>query len=244
MTVPAIAVVDAQTPGNVGTIARAMKNFGFTDLLLIDPPPLDPMGEAYGFAGQARDDVLPAAREITFDALVESYHTVGFTAITGENATGHVRYPVATPTELGDDLARTDEPVALVFGREDVGLTNEELARIDRVCTIPADPDYPVLNLGQAATIACYELRELALADDHLPDLTRDRADPAAVERLHERFADLLVTIGHPEEKRPKTQRLFRRLIGRTTLTDREAITLTGVFRRAAMRDRNGSDRE
>ena len=77
-----VAVVDAETPGNVGTIARSMKNFGLSELLLVDPPDLDPEGEAYGFAGQAREDILPSAREVTFDQLVENYHTVGTTAVT------------------------------------------------------------------------------------------------------------------------------------------------------------------
>jgi tRNA (cytidine32/uridine32-2'-O)-methyltransferase len=77
----AMAVVDAETPGNVGTVARAMKNFGLSELLLVDPPELDPGGEAYGFAGQAREDVLPNAREVGFEELVAEYHTVGCTAI-------------------------------------------------------------------------------------------------------------------------------------------------------------------
>ena len=242
MAPPAVAVIDAQTPGNVGTIARAMKNFGFSELLLVDPPELDPDGEAYGFAGQARDDVLPAARECTFDELISSYHTVGFTAITGENATSHVRFPFQTPPELADDLGRVDGEVALVFGREDSGLTNEELARIDRLCTIPASPEYPVLNLGQAATIALYELRGLALDGAHLPDVARERASSESVERLHERFAEFLVAIEHPEEKRAKTGRLFRRLVGRADPTEREAITLTGIFRRAGESVRRAND--
>jgi TrmH family RNA methyltransferase len=150
----AIAVVDAETPGNVGTIARAMKNFGFDDLLLVDPPNLDPDGEAYGYAGRAREDVLPSARELTFDEVLTEHHTVGFTAITNENGAKHVRYPFTTPAELADRLSSGHQPTALVFGRERVGLTNDELARIDIVCSIPAAAEYPVLNLGQAVTIA------------------------------------------------------------------------------------------
>jgi len=103
---PAVAVVDAQTPGNVGTIARAMKNFGFSELLLVDPPELDRDGEAYGYAGQAREDVLPNATEIAFEDLVSEYHTVGLTATTNQNATKHVRYPFSTPAELADELKR------------------------------------------------------------------------------------------------------------------------------------------
>jgi TrmH family RNA methyltransferase len=260
---PAVALVDPQTPGNVGTVARSMKNFGFRELLLVDPPALDPEGEAYGFAGHAREDVLPGAREVTFDHLVENYHTVGTTAITGEDARRHVRFPFATPADLRSELARVAAPTVLVFGREGRGLSNEELERLDRVCSIPASPDYPVLNLGQAATVLLYELRELALAGgtadrevgdptgegdgnrrqgerpptagpDHLPEVERERAPEPAIERLYDRVDDLLAAIDHPEEKRPKAGRLVRRLVGRAHPTDREVVTLTGVIRRAA----------
>ncbi len=231
---PAVAVVDAETPGNVGTIARSMKNFGFSELLLVDPSPLDRDGEAYGFAGHAREDVLPGATEVTFEDLVENYYTVGTTAITNQNATKHRRFPFATPADLRDDLATVDAPTAIVFGREGTGLSNDEIARLDRVCTVPANPEYPVLNLGQAATVVLYELRPLALENDHLPPVERERASEAEIERLYDRFDALLAAIDHPEEKRAKAGRLARRLVGRAHPTDREVVTLTGVFRRAA----------
>src|SRR6056297_2939444 len=180
---PAVAVVDAETPGNVGTIARGMKNFGFTDLLLVDPPELDPDGEAYGFAGHAREDVLPNASEITFDELVEQYHTIGCTAITNEDDRGHVRYPFSSPAELADRLETVAATTVVVFGREGVGLTNDELARMDEICTIPANPEYPVLNLGQAATIILYELQDLTLSETQLPDIERTRAPEPLLER-------------------------------------------------------------
>ena len=231
----AVAVVDAETPGNVGTIARAMKNFGLSELLLVDPPPLDPAGEAYGFAGQAREDILPGAREVSFDSVVEGYHTVGCTAITNEDANSHVRYPFVTPADLGEELAGVGGAVCLVFGRESTGLTNAELARLDRVCTIPASDEYPVLNLGQAATVVLYELRQLTVAETQTPE-ERGRAEPEAIEGLHEQFGEFLIALGHPEEKRPKTRRLWRRLLGRAEPTGREVRTLRGVFRRATER--------
>ena len=229
----AVAVVDARSPGNVGTVARSMKNFGFSDLLLVDPPELDPEGEAYGFAGHAREDVLPNAREVTFDYLVENFHTVGFTAITNEDARSHVRFPFRTPAELADSLRDVEADTALVFGREDVGLTNDELARLDEVCAIPASEEYPVLNLGQAATVVLYELRELTVEQTQLPDVDRERADEDEIERLYDQWADLLDATNHPEEKHSKTMRMLRRVFGRAHLTGREAITLTGVVRRA-----------
>lgn len=236
-TPPAVAVVDAQSPGNVGTIARAMKNFGFEDLLLVDPPDLDPDGEAYGFAGQAREDILPNAAEISFDHLVETYHTIGCTAVTNEDDRSHIRFPYSTPSELADRLSTVEAPTALVFGRERVGLTNEELARIDEICSIPANADYPVLNLGQAATVTLYELRSLTLGDEtQLPDVERVRAPESAIDRLYDQWAALLEEINHPEEKRAKTMRMLRRVYGRADLTEREANTLLGLLRRATDR--------
>lgn len=231
--VPAVVLVDPDEPGNIGTAARAMKNFGFADLRLIDAPRLDPEGEAYGFAGQAREDVLPNATHTTLDAVVESCYTVGFTARPGKDARSHVRFPVTTPAELVDELAHLDAPTALVFGREGSGLTNDELARLDRVCTIPAAPAYPSLNLGQAITVTLYALRSLALVTSTAPDPMHDRADEADIERLHDRFEELLLAVGHPVEKRAKAMRLWRRLLGRAHPTDREVRTLTGVVRRA-----------
>ncbi|NUB92119.1 RNA methyltransferase [Haloterrigena sp. SYSU A558-1] len=245
-TPPAVAVVDAQFPGNVGTIARAMKNFGFEDLLLVDPPELDPDGEAYGFAGHAREDVLPNATEISFDRLVAEYHTIGCTAVTNEDDRSHVRFPFSTPADLAERLPTVEAPTALVFGRERVGLTNEELARIDEICSIPASAEYPVLNLGQAATITLYELRSLALDDDEtqLPDVERVRAPEPTVDRLYDQWAALLGEINHPEEKRDKTMRMLRRVFGRADLTEREANTLLGILRRATERPAENRGRE
>ena len=231
----AVAIVDAETPGNVGSIARAMKNFGLSELYLVDPPELDPDGEAYGFAGQAREDVLPDAREVGFDVLVENFYTVGTTAVTNENATKHVRYPFVRPAELADELGGLDADICVVFGRERVGLTNDELARLDRVCSVPADEDYPVMNLAQAATVVLYELRALTVEEVQHPDDPHERADEREVEGLYDTFDDYLRAVGHPEEKIDKTERLFRRLVARGQPTGREARTLRGVLRRGAM---------
>ena len=230
---PAVVVVDAKTPGNIGTIARAMKNFGLSELLLVDPPALDPDGEAYGFAGHAREDVLPNAKEVTFESVVENYHTIGCTAITGEDSRRHIRYPFKTPVELKEDLRTLDAETALVFGREGIGLTNDELAQIDQICSIPASQEYPVLNLGQAATVLLYELRELTVEETQLPDTAQSRAEEADVERFYGYLSAFLDAQGYNDRKREKTTRLFRRLIARAHPTDREVHTLMGVFRRA-----------
>lgn len=238
----AVAVVGAETPGNVGTIARGMKNFGLSELLLVDPPELSPDGEAYGFAGQAREDILPNATEIGFDELSEQYHTVGCTATTNEDTSNHVRYPALEPATLADHLSDTDADVAIVFGRERVGLTNDELARLDVICSIPAAASYPVLNLAQAATIIFYELRELTVDQTQHPEQLHECAESETVERLHDQFAEFIDAVGHPEVKQAKAGRMFRRVVGRSQLTPREARTMQGLLRRGTMRARNEID--
>lgn len=234
MTV-AVATVGIRTPGNVGTIARAMKNFGISDLYLIDTPRPDPDGPAYGMAGRAREDVLPGAEMVSLDHLVRNFHTVGTTAVTGEDDRSHVRYPFYTPAELPAHVADLAADVALVFGRERVGLSNDELARLDAVCSIPACRSYPVLNVGQAATVVLYELRDLIAGDTQHPP-TIERAPEERIEALYGQFDAFLGAIGHPREKRPKAGRLLRRLVGRAHPTGREVATLRGVLRRGAQR--------
>jgi len=229
---PAVAVVGATTSGNIGTIARSMKNFGFEDLLLVDPPYLGRDSEAYGFAGHAREDILPDAEEVTFDHLVDNYHTVGFTAITNQDATKHVRFPFRTPEELCESLRDVEAQTCLVFGRERVGLTNEELARVDEVASIPASADYPVLNLGQAATVALYELRELTLDATQLPDTSVHRAEEHEIEAFYAHVDEFLQQVDYPEEKHDKTMRMLRRIVGRSHPTGREVNTLHGLLRR------------
>jgi TrmH family RNA methyltransferase len=251
---PAVVLLEPSEPGNVGTVARSMKNFGLSDLQLIDPPELDRDGPAYGFAGGAREDVLPNATETTLDAVVEDFYTVGFTATTNEDDRKHVRYPFVDPAGLAEELAGVDADTALVFGRERVGLTNDELARLDRICSIPASAEYPTLNLGQAATIACYECRHLAVEKTQHPageggsgaEATAndpiERADEERIERLYDRVEEYLDAVDHPPEKRAKTLRLFRRVIGRSHPTGREATTLLGLFRRGIQRSSDGNE--
>jgi RNA methyltransferase, TrmH family, group 1 len=228
-----VVLVEPQTPGNIGTAARAVKNFGLTGLQLVDPPTEEPTGEARAFAGQARDDVLATADITSLDAVVDHYHTIGTTATITASGQGHVRFPPTTPTELRDTLSSRTGDVALVFGREGDGLTNDELARMDEVCTIPADPTYPVLNLGQAVTVFAYALSPLLQGGAHIDAATSPLADPAATEQLHVYLQELLTLVESKEHKRAKSGRMLRRVLGRAHLTSGEVATLTGVIRRS-----------
>jgi len=187
--------------------------------------------------------VLPNATRLTFPELADSYHTVGCTAVTNEDATSHVRYPALEPADLATALGGVDAPVAVVFGRESTGLTNGELAELDMVCSIPASAAYPVLNLGQAATVILYELRELTVAETQHPGEVHERAPEPEIERLYEQFDAFLDAVGHPEPKREKTGRMFRRLLGRAEPTPREVRTLQGLLRRGAELSTAGAER-
>lgn len=229
-----VAVIDAQTPGNIGTIARAMKNFGLSDLYLVDPPDISPDSEAYGFAGRAREDVLPNARTVSFEHLVENFHTVGCTAITNTDERRHIRYPFETPRELADSLTDVETDTVVVFGRERVGLHNEELEQIDQICSIPASAEYPVLNLGQAATIVLYELRTVTLEENRTQHPTEIvRAPQSDINGLYDQFETFLEAVGIVDEQRSRMERLWRRVLGRAHPTKREVSTLRGVFRKA-----------
>ncbi|XGI84176.1 RNA methyltransferase [Halorutilales archaeon Cl-col2-1] len=229
-----VVLVDPETPGNVGTAARAVKNFGFDELLVVDPPGIEEGDEAYGFAQDA-DDVLRSRRSVGFDEVVESYYTVGFTATTG-SPKQHARFPYTTPEEIRYEIEDLDAKVALVFGRESTGLTNEEIGRLDRVCSIPANPEYPSLNLGQAVTVALYEMRK-SQEDDNDNERQKqrhDRADDEYIERFHTVFGDLLAAVDHPEGRREKTARMMRRVLGRCHPTKREITTLIGTVNEAS----------
>ncbi|WP_248906943.1 RNA methyltransferase [Halocatena marina] len=230
-----VAIVDAQTPGNVGTIARAMKNFGLSDLYLVDPPDLDPDGEAYALAGQAREDVLPNAQTVSFEYLIENFHTVGCTAVTNSDDRRHVRYPFVTPRELTDSLTTVGTETVIVFGRERVGLHNEELSSLDEICSIPASEAYPVLNLGQAATIVLYELRSITVDETQHPTKIV-RASERDIEGLHDQFETFIEPVGIVPEQQSRIRRLWRRVLGRAHPTRREVSSLRGVFRRAENR--------
>lgn len=228
---PVVVVVDSETSGNIGTIARAMKNFGVTDLKLVNPPDISRGSEAYGFAAHARDDVLANAEEVTFAEIVDNYHTVGCTAVTGEDSRRAVRFPFKSPRQLAEDLERIETKTALLFGREGNGLSNDELAQVDEVCAIPADEEYPTLNLGQAATILLYELRNLTVDEFQTPNIVRERADQHDIETFHEYFAELLEASGFEDHRRDRARTLVRRLVGRTHPTDHEVTILMGVLR-------------
>src|SRR5437867_4528240 len=140
---------------NIAHVVRGMKNFGVRDLRLVNPREYEPY-RVEGIAHQTQDVV---ARIRTFaslaDALADCVHIVGFTA-RGRTAKRNLQRPRDAAAEVVSVAG--GGPVALLFGREDKGLSNEDLDRCHRVVTIPSDPAYASLNLAHAVSIMLYEL--------------------------------------------------------------------------------------
>jgi TrmH family RNA methyltransferase len=219
-----IVLVAPMYEENVGFTARVMKNFGFRHLALIDPCPLgNPARACASHAG----DVLESAERIS---LAEVYDRSALTvATTGElNKTvcrSH-RMPYYTPGEVRELVRDVDGRIGILFGRENWGLNNEEIARCDVICTIPGAPEYPILNLSHAVCVICYELSQLPRGT--YPLATHQEMDP-----LYHHLDTFLDKIDHPDFKRENTMILLRRILGRTRLTTREVSTLHGLLRRA-----------
>jgi TrmH family RNA methyltransferase len=144
---------------------------------------------------------------------------------------GHfARIPI-TPREFAEKSRDLDEKVALVFGREDIGLTQEQLLRCDLLVNIPSHDDYPILNLSHAVTIVLYELFSLK----GKPSNTQPASEEER-ELMFQYFSDLLEAVRYPEHRREKTNVMFRRMMGRAVPTRWEFYTIMGVFGDATKR--------
>jgi TrmH family RNA methyltransferase len=155
-------LVEPQHPGNVGAAARALNTMGFKNLVLVNPCDIEDT-EAKWMA-HASQEILTNAKIFPdlFEAVAERNFVV---ATTQRNRSFHL--PYYTPQELSEKVVpfSQEHSIAIVFGREKTGLTNEELGRCDAVSTVPAHTQHPSLNLAQTVMIYCYELFQEAYGD-------------------------------------------------------------------------------
>jgi len=218
-----VVLVEPAFEGNVGSVCRAMKNFGFSDLWLVRPCPLG--GAARAMASHATEVLEEVITVSTLEEALQNVDVVvGTTGKPGDTLKEHRRLPYFTPAELRTLLEDKKGRVAILFGRENCGLSNEELERCDVVVTVPASEEYPILNLSHAAAIVLYELCGLEGGDFPL-------ASGDLMELLYSHFESLLTEVNHPDHKRDKTLLMIRRILGRAMLNRREYFTLMGVLR-------------
>ncbi|MDH3627457.1 MAG: RNA methyltransferase [Acidobacteriota bacterium] len=218
-----------QTAGNIGSVARVLKNFGFGNLVIADPG-CDPHGgDAYRMAVDAADLLRGATVHDTLDDALEGAQTVvGATARTGK-----YRHPHWRLDQLAVGLApHRDQSMALMFGREDHGLSDVELDRCTHLVYLPSVPAYPSLNLSQALGLVAYELRLSTLDGPRTPLAESVPASHEQREAFYRQFEEGLLGIGFIDERTSATiLRRFRRLIGRAGATDDEVQMLRGLAR-------------
>jgi tRNA/rRNA methyltransferase len=231
-----IVLVRPHYAGNLGSTARVMRNFGLTDLVLVEPYCSTSDLEARRLATHGLN-VLDAARVVPDigAAIGDCVFTLATSALTA----GIIRRGmIGTPGELAPQLLAAAErgPVAIVFGPEPHGLSNEEVGRCHGLIHIPVDPDCPALNLAQAATICCYELRK---AWSERENTRRGEPEPGPVvaphadlERMFEHLSEAFQAVGFLfGDRQESLMHAMRQLIGRAMPTPQEVRMLHGLAR-------------
>ncbi|MDF0591769.1 RNA methyltransferase [Candidatus Methanocrinis natronophilus] len=216
-----VVLVEPLYEGNVGSVARAMKNFGFSDLVLVRPCYIGEFGLA--MASHARDLVEGArAADSLEEAVAGADLVVGTTGVRGRSTDRHLRVPSLTPRDLAERLGGTAGDVALLLGREDDGLSRQELALCHIVVSIPTSPGYPIMNVSHAGAVLFYELSRVEAGEVKL-------AGSDDLARLLARLRTALVESEYHQHKLEKTMLMLKRILGRAMLTDREVQTLYGI---------------
>jgi len=234
----AFVLVSPKASGNVGAAARAIKNMGFSDLRLVAPRDYDPKAAA-AMAVHA-DDVLERARIYPdlMTALDDRTLTVGTTC-----RGGPYRSETRTLREVAPELIAESErnPTAIIFGPEDFGLSNFEIAQCQRLITIPTAPEYPSLNLAQAVMVVAYELM-MAAGAERATIASEAYAPAAAVEEMHRRMTDALIAIGFLTEDNPDHLMLtLRAMFGRSGVRPRELDIFNGIARQVRWVAKDGA---
>ncbi|WP_257284680.1 tRNA (cytosine(32)/uridine(32)-2'-O)-methyltransferase TrmJ [Endozoicomonas sp. SESOKO1] len=227
-----IVLVNPSHPGNIGAAARAMKTMGLSQLCLVAPDEF-PSGTATALASGA-DDILGNARvcETLDEALADCQFVVG----TSARVRG-VSLPLVDPRACARsivDEAMTHK-VALIFGREDKGLTNEQLRRCHLQVHIPTNEAFSSLNLGAAVQVLCYELRMMQLISTDALEMPQPRGHELAnmddMERYYDHLYQMLVEIGFLDHSsHEKIMAKLRRLYGRVRPDRVELNILRGIL--------------
>lgn len=208
-----VILVNTSHTGNIGSTARAMKTMGLSQLWLVDP--VNPPDSHASALAAGASDVLGNAKIVsTLDEAIRGCHLV----IAASARSRTLSWPVLDPRESGQQLVKEaqDGPVALIFGRENNGLSNEELQKANYHAIIPANPDYSSLNLAAAVQTLCYEVRMAYLAKN---EYSKSEQPYPLTEEMESFYAHLENTLSHsgfivknhPGQVMQKLRRLFNR---------------------------------
>ncbi len=227
-----VVLVNTSHPGNIGSVARAMANMGMTNLALVDPVQF-PSERANAMAAGA-DTILEQAQ--VFPELADA--VIGCQRVYGVSARlRSIAWTQLDPRQLSEEIysAPQDEQIALVFGRERSGLTNEELDICEALVHIPVDEMHRSLNLAAAVMVVLYELRmSLYDAAPNPKDIGRKNAsDKASSEQLQfffDRWDATAKSVDFYKGNAVTVMRKIRRLFYKADLTDEEVKILLGVL--------------
>lgn len=223
-----IVLVGTTHPGNIGASARAMKNMGLSELVLVAPRYF-PHEDAVARASGAEDVLGKAAVVETLDeALADCTFVAGASA-----RSRTIEMPVLAPRECAARLIRESGAgkVAAVFGPEKSGLSNEDLDRCHLLLAIPAVPGFSSLNLAMAVQVVCYELRLAAMASVEEAPREVPLASGAELERFYEHLEQVLTASGFLDPANPRyLMRRLRRLFARAEPDRNEINILRGIL--------------
>ena len=210
--------------GNIGSICRVMKNFDVKELILVNPKCDHLSSDAIKMAVKA-DDVLRNAKVSDLKILKKFDTLIGTTAKVG--ADYNVNRVPLTPKQLKEILPKKSK-IGLVIGTEDKGLTNEEISLCDLTVTIPASKKYATLNIAQATGMILYELFEEGHTKDKFP-----LADSKDKEQLMKLLKSAMKKMKFSTKEKEQTQiKVWKRMVGKSFLTKREAMALMGFLKK------------
>ena len=221
-----VILVHPKYQGNIGAIARLMKNNGLNDLRIVGGPSIE--NEAI-YRAMSGKEILESATH--YDSFGEAVK--GFSVIAGTSSSPtfsdrkFLRLPV-TPQEFWKSHLKGDKKIALVFGREDDGLRNTEIEICNAFMYIPANPDYPVYNLSHAVSIILYEM--LNQMPESSPDIAESISE-GNFNLLIENVFGILDLIDYPGYKRPNAEVMIKKIASRANITESEFYKIMGMAR-------------
>ena len=230
MTAPAIVLVRPQLGENIGKAARAMLNFGLTDMRLVNPRDGWP-NPAAGPAASGADIVLENAR--VFGSVAEAVADCPFVYATTVRKRGLV-IPVVGPEEAAREIRTNSGRSAILFGAERSGLETEEVAVAQKILTVPINPEFRSLNLAQAVILVAYEWSKLeSLAVPTEGDGAEPRATQEQLEGLIGQMDEALASAGYyfPPDRTPATRKTMRTILSKAGWSNREIQALRGMIR-------------
>ncbi|RDE24489.1 tRNA (cytosine(32)/uridine(32)-2'-O)-methyltransferase TrmJ [Motiliproteus coralliicola] len=222
-----IVMINTFHPGNIGAAARAMKNMGLSELVLVEPR-LFPDPEASSRAASATD-LLDNARIVSSlsEAIADCPLVIGASA-----RSRSFPWPMLDAEQCATKAVAESAqgPVAIVFGRERMGLHNDELMQCHFHVAIPSNPDSPVLNVSSAIQVICYEIWKTQLSNENEPE-TLEYPTQQQMENFYQHLEQTLEQVGFLIPQHPgKTMTKLRRLFNRTRPETMELNMLRGIL--------------